>query len=147
MFYTHTQERERERDKEHLLQGIVLQRDIHTIYVLYISQEFLFRSAAGHADTADNWYHGQHMATAGPGPQVCVFYVCCACLSCCLFWCASVCKFCERAQRGANLQSSKRPITYCTCICLPRCRHTVMFCVFLNMCNSNPCRYVRTVFS
>ena len=31
-----------------------------------------FRSAAGHADSADNWNHGQHMATAGPGPQVCV---------------------------------------------------------------------------
>ena len=29
-----------------------------------------FRSASGHADTADHWYHGQHLATRRPGPQV-----------------------------------------------------------------------------
>ena len=29
-----------------------------------------FRSASGHADTADHRYHGQHLATRRPGPQV-----------------------------------------------------------------------------
>ena len=92
-FRTHTRERER-------------------TFASWIHTYIHFRSAAGHADTADHWYHGQHMATAGPGPQVCgcVYVLCLLCVFVCVLIvlfvlvCQCVCVFVsEHSSERANL--------------------------------------------